>query len=243
MKRSVDANRLLAALPQLDPSRASMSFQFPSRTTVPISRCRRRSQTWIANHGKECAAGKLQHNAWTGPIFLLIVGEHGGARRAQRRLQLATRLWDRRDAGEDVPPARRRAAVAGARHRRVRRVAKSPYGKYTTIHPLHLMQVDVDKVTMWPLVNLHDVSLTHHSTNGVYQYTAVRMDFAGTFCNLTIRGQQASVDWANRAAGAAAPRARAHVDGPARRRRGLRPGSARAARSAEEDARRQERAR
>ncbi|MCU1279515.1 MAG: hypothetical protein JWM53_3061, partial [bacterium] len=46
-------------------------------------------------------------------------------------------------------------------------------------------------------VNLHDVSLTHHSTNGVYSHTITRLNFAGTVCNITIRGQQASVDWAN----------------------------------------------
>src|SRR6185369_14668193 len=45
--------------------------------------------------------------------------------------------------------------------------------------------------------NLHDVSLTHHSTNGVYSHTICRLNFAGTVCNITIRGQQASVDWAN----------------------------------------------
>jgi hypothetical protein len=77
-------------------------------------------------------------------------------------------------------------------------VSRSPYGKYTTIHPMHLLQVDVNDVSAWPLVNLHDVSLTHHSTNGIYNYTAVRLDFAGLICNITIRGQQASVDWANR---------------------------------------------
>jgi len=77
------------------------------------------------------------------------------------------------------------------------RVSRSPYGKYTTIHPCHLLQVEVDKLTVWPLVNLHDVSLTHHSTNGVYSHTICRLNFAGTVCNISIRGQQASVDWAN----------------------------------------------
>jgi len=200
MKRSVDANRLLARCKLLDPSRASMGFQFPSRTTVPIATLPENSRKWIAGHGREWAAGKLSHNAWTGPILLLIVaavtalgvlsggfGSHflwDGGQRAQWVLLLV---------GAPL------FLLLGIR--RVARVAKSPYGKYTTIHPLHLMQVDVDKVTLWPLVNLHDVSLTHHSTNGVYQYTAVRMDFAGTICNLTIRGQQASVDWANRLLG------------------------------------------
>ena len=200
MKRSVDANRLLQRCKLLDSSRASMSFQFPAKATLPIKLLPQGSQDWIATHGKEWAAGKLSHNPWVGPVFglicalLLALGVLGGAFGGDK-------LWD---GGQRVTWF---LFLVGAPLlvalgiRRVRRVAKSRFGKYTTIHPLHLMQVDVDKVTIWPLVNLHDVSLTHHSTNGVYQYTAVRMDFAGTICNLTIRGQQASVDWANRVLG------------------------------------------
>ena len=197
MKRSVDANRLLQRCRLLDPSRASMSFQFPSRSTLQIKTLPASSQTWIANHGKEWAAGKLSHNAWTAPIFLLIVavlvalGVLNGGFNSRHLWDAGTRVWM-------FLLLTSAPLFVALGIRRVRRVAKSPFGKYTTIHPLHLMQVDVDKVTIWPLVNLHDVALTHHSTNGVYQYTAVRMDFAGTACNLTIRGQQASVDWANR---------------------------------------------
>jgi tetratricopeptide (TPR) repeat protein len=200
MKRSVDANRLLVRCKQLDPSRASMGFQFPSRTTVPIATLPPGSRDWIAKAGKEWAAGKLSHNAWTGPILLLITAG------ITALLVLANgfgshHLWDSGQRTQWVILLLGAPLFLLLGIRRVARVAKSPYGKYTTIHPLHLMQVDVDKVTLWPLVNLHDVSLTHHSTNGVYQYTAVRMDFAGTICNLTIRGQQASVDWANRLLG------------------------------------------
>jgi curved DNA-binding protein CbpA len=200
MKRSVDANRLLNRCKLLDPSRASMSFQFPSRTTVPIVTLPVKSQDWIATHGKEFASGKLQHGKWGGPIFLLIVAACTGLGVFANAFG-ATRLWDHSQQLWMFLWLTGAPLFLAWTIARVRRVAKSPYGKYTTIHPLHLMQVDLDKVTIWPLVNLHDVSLTHHHTNGVYQYTAVRMDFAGTVCNLTIRGQQASVDWANRLLG------------------------------------------
>src|SRR5437660_1122066 len=93
MKRSVDANRLLQRCRQLDPSRASMSFQFPSRTTVPIATLPPTSQDWIANHGKEWAAGKLQHGKWGGPIFLLIVAAFTGLGVFANAFG-ATRLWD-----------------------------------------------------------------------------------------------------------------------------------------------------
>jgi curved DNA-binding protein CbpA len=197
MKRSVDANRMLARCKQLDPTRKSMEFQFPSRVTVPISQLPPSAQTWLANHGKEWQAGKLQHSAYPGPIFLLIVAGFLSLIALNATFG-ARHLWDAGQAAFFAIFLIGSALLLALGIRRVQRVAKSPFKKYTTVHPLHLLQVDVDKVTVWPLVNLHDVHLTHHSTNGVYQYTAVRMDFAGTVCNTTIRGQQASVDWANR---------------------------------------------
>lgn len=196
MKRSVDGNRLLQRCRALDPSRKSMEFQFPSKVTLPIAELPPASQDWIANHGNEWAAGKLSHNMWGGPIFLLIVAVVFNLVMLSAAFG-AKRLWSSGTRAQMALLLVGAPLLLGLGIRRVRRVAKSRYGKYTTIHPLHLAQVNVDQVTLWPLVNLHDVSLTHHSTNGVYQYTAVRMDFAGTICNLTIRGQQASVDWAN----------------------------------------------
>jgi tetratricopeptide (TPR) repeat protein len=200
MKRSVDANRLLARCAKLDPSRASMGFQFPSRSTVPIATLPKNSQEWIIKHGKEFAAGKLQHGVWGGPVFLTICASILLMIALNVTLNSQT-LWTGGFIAFETIFLAGSAALLALSIKRIQRVKNSPYGKYTTIHPLHLMQVDVDKATMWPLVNLHDVSLTHHSTNGVYQYTAVRLDFAGTVCNLTIRGQQASVDWANRLLG------------------------------------------
>ena len=200
MKRSVDANRMLARCKELDPSRKSMEFQYPSRVTVPIKQLPATAQTWLANHGKEWQAGKLQHSVYPGPVFLLIVAGFLAVVALNAAFG-ARHLWDPGQQlfmGIFLVGA---ALLVALGIRRVQRVARSPFKKYTTIHPLHLLQVDVDKVAVWPLVNLHDVHLTHHSTNGVYQYTAVRMDFAGTICNTTIRGQQASVDWANRLLG------------------------------------------
>jgi|GEM_PF-5883988 len=197
MKRSVDANRLLQRCKQIDPSRASMEFQFPARSKVPIATLPKTSQDWIIKHGKEFAAGKLAQSAWGGPIFLVIVA--GLLVLIALNAGLNTRsLWSPQQTLMMALFLIGAPLLLALGIRRVARVKNSPYGKYTTIHPLHLMQVDIDEVTLWPLVNLHDVALTHHSTNGVYQYTAVRLDFAGTISSHTIRGQQASVDWANR---------------------------------------------
>lgn len=196
MKRSADANRLLVRCKQLDPSRKSMEFTFPARTKLRIALLPEASRAWLIAHAKEWTAGKLKHNAKAGPILLLILAI--GLELAALNSGFNTRrAWD---GGQRVLMF---LFLVGAplflawSVRRVTRVSKSPYGKYTTIHPCHLLQVEVDQLTVWPLVNLHDVGLTHHSTNGVYSHTICRLNFAGTICNITIRGQQASVDWAN----------------------------------------------
>ena len=196
MKRSADANRLLVRCKKLDPSRKSMEYTFPARTKLRIDALPDASRAWLAKHATESTPGKLKHNAKAGPVLLLLFAI---------AVQLAAlnagfntrRAWD---SGQRVMMF---LFLVGAplllalSMRLMRRVSRSPYGKYTTLHPCHLLQVDVDKLTVWPLVNLHDVSLTHHSTNGVYSHTICRLNFAGTVCNITIRGQQASVAWAN----------------------------------------------
>jgi curved DNA-binding protein CbpA len=196
MKRSADANRLLVRCKQLDPSRKSMEYTFPARTKLRIEQLPDASRAWLAKHSTEWTPGKLKHNAKAGPVLLLLLAI--GVQLVALNAGFNTRrAWD----GGQL--AMMFLFLVGAplflvlSIRMMLRVSRSPYGKYTTLHPCHLLQVEVDKLTVWPLVNLHDVSLTHHSTNGVYSHTITRLNFAGTVCNITIRGQQASVDWAN----------------------------------------------
>jgi curved DNA-binding protein CbpA len=196
MKRSADANRLLVRCKKLDPSRKSMEYTFPARTKLRIEALPETSRAWLAKHATEWSAGKLKHNAKAGPVLLLLLAI--GVEIAALNAGFNTRrAWD---SGQRLGMF---LLLVGAPMllalsiRLMVRVSRSPYGKYTTLHPCHLLQVEVDKLTVWPLVNLHDVSLTHHSTNGVYSHTICRLNFAGTVCNITIRGQQASVDWAN----------------------------------------------
>jgi curved DNA-binding protein CbpA len=188
MKRSADANRLLVRCKKLDPSRKSMEYTFPARTKLRIDALPSASQEWLKKHAGEWAAGKLKHNAKGGPIFLLLLA-------IGFQLYALSSGFNTRRAWTNDQRAWECLLLVGAplllalTIRLMRRVSRSPYGKYTTIHPCHLLQVEID--------NLHDVGLTHHSTNGVYSHTICRLNFAGTVCNITIRGQQASVDWAN----------------------------------------------
>src|SRR6185312_4754179 len=73
MKRSADANRLLARCRRLDPSRKSMEYTFPARTRLRIDALPEASQRWLAQHAVEPARGKLKHNAKAGPVLLVLV--------------------------------------------------------------------------------------------------------------------------------------------------------------------------
>ncbi len=196
MKRSADANRLLVRCRKLDPSRKSMEYTFPARTKLRIDALPAASQEWLKKHATDWAPGKLKHNAKGGPIFLLLLAI-GFQLYALNSGFNTKRAWSSDQRVWQFLVLVGAPLLLALSIRLMRRVSRSPYGKYTTIHPCHLLQVEIDKLTVWPLVNLHDVSLTHHSTNGVYSHTITRLNFAGTICNITIRGQQASVDWAN----------------------------------------------
>ncbi len=196
MKRSADANRLLGRCRKLDPSRKSMEYTFPARTRLRIDALPEASRKWLARRATEPGPGKLKHNAKAGPVLLLLLAI--GVQLAALNAGFNTRrAWDGEERALMFLLLVAAPLLFALALRRMRRVSRSPYGKYTALHPCHLLQVEIDRLTVWPLVNLHDVSLTHHSTNGVYSHTMCRLNFAGTVCNITIRGQQAAVDWAN----------------------------------------------
>jgi len=194
IRRSADANRLLARARQLD-KRKSLELQFPARSTMPVAELPPASQTVLASMKKNWTASKITQRALTGPTFLAVLSGVLGLIALWSTLG-SEALWE--DGSKffmgllfvGTP------LLAALAIRRIRRVTTSPYGRFTEVTPMYLLQVDVDKVTAWPLVNLHDVQLTHHLQNGTYQATTVRMDFGGLPLSISIRGQQAAVDWA-----------------------------------------------
>jgi curved DNA-binding protein CbpA len=195
MKRSADANRMLARAKQLDNSRKSLELQFPAKSSIPIHELPAASQTVLAGMKKNWTASKITHKALVGPTFLMIGASLLGLIGLWSTLGSET-LW------VDEAKFFMFLVIVGTplltalAIRRIRRVTASPFGKFTEVTPLYLIQSDIDKLNVWPLPNLHDVALTHHLQNGSYQSTTVRMDFAGVPLTISIRGQQAAVDWA-----------------------------------------------
>lgn len=196
LKRSADANRLLARCRTLDPSRKSMAYTFPARTRLGIAALPPSSRDWLAEQAHTRSRGLLRQNAKVAPIVWLVVA---------LGLQLLA-LSSAFDGGEVWSWPRSLAMLAllltaplvlAWSIRRLVHVMRSPYGRYTIVHPCHVLQVDIDDVTVWPLVNLHDVALTHQTSNGSYSHTLCKLNFAGASCQIVVRGQQQAIDWAD----------------------------------------------
>lgn len=205
IKRSADGNRLLRRARQIElgdseaagqPGKARRApLSFPARVVRRLRDLPRATQERLEQLAKEPAPQKLVHGLWAGPVLLALLAAAvlgGGVFEALTE----RREWHGNGFVFMMAVLALGPVLALLAGQRLLRAARSKVGRYTTIHPLYLLQVDVDRVTAWPLVNLHDVSMTHHLQNGVYQYTAVKADFAGVALTLTIRGQQAAVDWA-----------------------------------------------
>ncbi len=194
MRRSADANRMLARARQLD-KRKSLDFQFPAKSTLPIRELPAASQTVLAAMKKNWTPTRIVQRALTGPVLLLLSAISVGLV-ALYSTTASESLWEGGTKGFMLALVVAVPVLGTLAIRRLRRVGSSPFGCFTEVHPLYLLQVDIEEVTLWPLVNLWDVALTHHLQNGAYQSTTVRMDFGGVPLHLSIRGQQAAVDWA-----------------------------------------------
>ncbi|MEW6432598.1 MAG: DnaJ domain-containing protein [Myxococcota bacterium] len=194
MKRVDEANVLMREAAKLDPNRSTGAM--PQTFEVEIERLPEASKQWLIQQNKTKSWAKVPNSAMGWPVFLLLVGLGGGW------VSLMAAFTGRRplDGGGLLLFF---LAMAGFGLltawciRRIMLAAKSPYGAYTFVHPLFLLQVRLDKVIAWPLANLHDVRVTHHHTNGVYTTSRIDLVFNRKTFNTNIYGQQAAVDWAN----------------------------------------------
>jgi tetratricopeptide (TPR) repeat protein len=193
-QRVDDANLLMKEAAKLDPNRGT--GQMPNTFEVEIDQLPEASKKWLIEQNKGRSPDKIGNSALGWPIFLLMVGgsgllfafSNGFASRQPLGSEGLTLMWMGLALCGLLTAWSLRAVIEASR---------SPYGAYTIVHPLYVLQVRPWKLFAWPLANLHDVRITHHHTNGAYTTSRIALIFNGRTFNLSMYGKERSVEFAN----------------------------------------------
>jgi tetratricopeptide (TPR) repeat protein len=178
------ANQLLRRLAAIDPGRRPDRL-FPEKTTIPVRDLPPESVEWLE--------GKRQ------PPERIVEAEHGRARSLLALVPGALLVWTLAagargaDAWDDARVvwtgvgccAAALALGFGGLRFHLALTARLP--RLRLVHPLYYLEVDYDRVHAFPVVNLHDVKVVQHSTNGAYTHTVLHLPFGGRTRRLRFR--------------------------------------------------------
>ncbi|NOK21688.1 J domain-containing protein [Corallococcus carmarthensis] len=186
-QKSQGANRLLAFGRRFNPESAT-EVVYPTRVTLDVDALPAVTREWLHSEAERIGGWRTPTNWLTPAGFTLAFATVTGLMLAHCFLGTAER-----SVGDWVWCAFFSALFSACTYAVVRylmRALASPYGTFNTIHPLHLVQVAIDRITVWPLVHLQDLHLVNHQQNGVYKHTALEMKFNGQPVVLNVRGQK-----------------------------------------------------
>ncbi|RKH57105.1 DnaJ domain-containing protein [Corallococcus aberystwythensis] len=186
-QKSQGANRLLAFGRRFNPESAT-EVVYPTCVSLDVEALPAVTREWLHSEAERIGGWRSPTNWLTPAGFTLAFTTVTGLLFAHCFLGTAERsvgdwLWCALFAALF-------SASTWAVVRYLLRVLNSPYGTFNTIHPLHLVQVAIDRITVWPLVHLQDLNLVNHQENGVYKHTALEMKFNGVPVVLNVRGQK-----------------------------------------------------
>lgn len=187
------ANRILKAARELA-GKTEAAVQFPAKLEVFLEELQPPSQQWLVEEANKPHIFRVARRGRFSDVFvamgltLLWAGLALGVLNARITsvsswlvlgAVLAVSTWPVLWAWREL------AWSFGAQHRRM-----------TSIHPLYLLEVGVEKLRAYPLVNLNNVGMVHHYTNGAYTHSALNLEFARKKLTLNISGQQLAVEFA-----------------------------------------------
>ncbi|NOK11890.1 J domain-containing protein [Corallococcus exercitus] len=185
-QKSTAANRLLGFGRRFNPESAT-EVAYPTSVTVEVDALPAVTREWLHSEAERIGGWRVL-TTWVMPaIFTLMCAT--ALCFLMAFIYLST---SERDVMAWVGCAVIAALGFGGMYFQARyllRVMASPYGRFNTIHPLHLIQVAIDRITVWPLVHLQDLRLMEHQNNGVYQHTNVQLRFNDKRMVLTVRGK------------------------------------------------------
>jgi curved DNA-binding protein CbpA len=178
------ANELLRRLGALDPGRKPDRV-FPSRATVHTADLPPESRAWLAGEVEQPRRHVVSRRRRAWALLALVPGA------ALFSWTVARAMGDERWGGEGLAwtgvlcLAAAAALVFGGS--RFHSALTSALPKMTLLHPVYFLKVDYDRVHVFPLVNLHDVKVVRHTTNGVYTHTQVHLPFGRRTLQLRFR--------------------------------------------------------
>ena len=169
------ANELLRRLAVIDPNRRPDRL-FPERSTVVVKELPPESVDWIA--GRTAGPRRLvftEGGRLTGALVSLLPGALATWAAVWRCTSEAE--WETDGIVFTAVLFATAALLLAFGGRRFHAALTAPFSRMRVLHPVHYLEVDFDRIRVFPLVNLHDVKIVRHSTNGVYTHTVVHLPF------------------------------------------------------------------
>jgi tetratricopeptide (TPR) repeat protein len=181
------ANELLRRLAAIDPERKPDRL-FPERSTVAMKDLPPASVDWLAGRAERPRRIVFREGGRAlGASVALVPGALATWAAVWRCTgQLA---WDTDGivfTGVLVVAATLLLAFGG---RRFHAALTAALPNMRILHPVHYLEVEFDRVRVYPLVNLHDVKIVRHSTNGIYTHTAVHLPFGKKTRHVSYRAE------------------------------------------------------
>lgn len=171
-KRSNEANFLLREASKIDPTR--VAGPMPPSFVVDLEQLPETSKQWLIDQNKKHSVHRLEKSSFFETFILFAIGAGSAfiAHQVMATANLSGFAFALVGSLNAVGLMLSAYAV-----QRWSAAGKSVYGSYVFAHPLYLLDVAVDHVTVWPMANLRAVRVTHNHTNGHYKSSHVEVDF------------------------------------------------------------------
>lgn len=193
-ERPQAADQLLDRVRALGLCAASPDYQFPARFVRPLVELSPASRERIEHMAQEPPVYFIKRNPYRGNNILLFI--------ALVLLVLPwwiLRAYDEQFVGTGLVVMAVMlflgpllGLVVGDR---LRRIYVSRVGAFSAITPLYLLEVDLDTVTVWPLLLLRDVRLVHYYVNHRYRGTTLYAQFADRQARLFFQDEENPKAW------------------------------------------------
>ena len=193
-ERPGDAEHFLRRVHELGLGAKAPSYQFPAKFVRPLAELTPQSRERIEHMAQEPPVYLRKNNPYRGINFLLF----------SALILLVLPWWILRPHDEQFTGTGL-GILAGVLFigpllgllvtDRMRRIYTSRVGSFSAITPLYLMMVNLDTVTVWPLVQLRNVRLVHYIVNNRYRGTTLYAEFGEQEAKLYFQDEDTAKDW------------------------------------------------